>query len=215
MKSFQPELVYDRLAPFYDAWTVLTEKRPQLEALKAANLGPGESILEVAVGTAMLLAQIMQVPGLRLCVGMDLSSGMLGRARQRLVSTLGQGGQLCKADARRLPFPDGAFDAILSCYMLDLLSEEDIPIVLGEFQRVLNCRGRLVLVNMARQSGAFNKIWMGIYRRSPSLVGGCRPVIVSPVLESGGWRLDRDEIITQNGFRSELIVARPMGRTKS
>jgi ubiquinone/menaquinone biosynthesis C-methylase UbiE len=209
MKSFHAELVYDRMAPFYDAWTALTEKQPQLEALKAADLKPGESVLEVAVGTAMLLVQMMRVPGLRLCVGMDLSSGMLGRARERLLSTLGKGGQLCRADARWLPFPVGAFDAIVSCYMLDLLAEADIPLVLGEFRRVLNGRGRLVLVNMARQSRLVNNIWMWIYRHSPSLVGGCRPVVLPPLLQSGGWRLERDEIITQNGFRSELILARP------
>lgn len=93
--------------------------------------------------------------------------------------------------------------------MLDLIAEADIPQALAEFGRVLKSSGRLILLSMSKQREPLNSIWMWLYRRSPLLVGGCRPVPVSQPLQAGGWKIETREMISQFGFRSELIIARP------
>ena len=97
----------------------------------------------------------------------------------------------------------------MNSYMLDLLSESDIPKVQQEFRRVLKPGGRLVLLVMARQSWLVQGIWMLLYTLWPALVGGCRPVPLSGFLSAEGWLIQRSEQISQDGFRSQLILARP------
>jgi ubiquinone/menaquinone biosynthesis C-methylase UbiE len=121
-------------------------------------------------------------------------------------------GFLCRSDACQLPFPAASFDVIFSCYMLDLLSEADIQRALGEFFRVTKPQGRLVVTVMARQARGFDAVWMWCYRHAPVLVGGCQPVALTPALAATGWRVEMAEEISQNGFRSEVILARPLSR---
>ena len=54
-----------------------------------------------------------------------------------------------------------------NCYMIDLLPEAEIPIVMREFRRVLRSDGCLVLVTMADQKPALQKLWMALYRHAP------------------------------------------------
>ncbi len=134
---------------------------------------------------------------------------MLRTARRHLLRQGILRGALCRADALQIPFPAAAFDVLFNCYMLDLIAEADIPQALAEFGRVLKSSGRLILLSMARQPELLNSIWMWLYCRSPLLVGGCRPVPVSRALGTGGWKIERREMISQFSFRSELIIARP------
>jgi ubiquinone/menaquinone biosynthesis C-methylase UbiE len=161
----------------------------------------------VAIGTGFLFSRLVQVDGLRRCIGIEPAEAMLQRARRRLAPQLREHSALCQADARQLPFPDSTFDVIVNCYMLDLLSEGDIPKVLREFRRILKPSGRLVLLVMARQNWLVQGIWMSLYALSPTLVGGCRPLSLSEFLSTGGWLIQRGETISQAGFRSQLILA--------
>jgi hypothetical protein len=51
---------------------------------------------------------------------------------------------------------------------------------------------------------------MWLYAHLPGLVGGCRPVSLVEYLVNEEWRIDVRERISQLGFRSELILARPV-----
>lgn len=132
---------------------------------------------------------------------------MLHRTRRRLAARGIAQVNLCRADALYLPFGSAAFDILFNLYMVDLLLEEDVPAVLREFGRVLKPGGRLIVLSMAEQARIVNALWMGLYRCSPVLVGGCRPLPAAEMLASNGWRIDLRERISQSGFRSELIVA--------
>lgn len=93
--------------------------------------------------------------------------------------------------------------------MLDLLPEEAISTVLLEFQHVLRGEGRLVLVVMGTQGPVLQRLWMMLFRHIPVLVGGCRPIDAASGLRAAGWNVESQEQVTQAGFRSELLVARP------
>ncbi len=203
--------LYDRLALLYGFWVSLFETRARKRAEEILNIQPGEAFLEVAIGPGKDFARLAGTGLLRLSVGMDISSRMLKRAHDCIVRNQVENAYLCRADAGAMPFADGAFDIILNSYMLDLLEEADIPVVLGEFRRVLKASGRLVAVNMAEQSAFLNKLWMSIYQRYPLLLGGCRPVSAATWIARCGWHVRFREEVRQSGFRTELIVAVPSG----
>jgi ubiquinone/menaquinone biosynthesis C-methylase UbiE len=198
---------YDRVAPVYGFWSGLFESRAARRTYEVAGLTGDERVLEVAVGGGEFFAELAKTPGLRQCVGIDLSRSMLACAQRRLEAAGIGRCNLCRASAISLPFGDEAFDILFNLYMIDLLLEEDVPGVLREFVRVLKPGGRLILLSMAKQGHFVNAIWTWLYRRSPVLVGGCRPVPVAGMLEQNGWKISLCEKISQGGFRSELIVA--------
>ena len=72
--------LYDRQAFIYDPWSILTESRAQEEVLSLAGISPGETILEVGVGTGRLFREIVAANPTGLNVGIDISRGMLARA---------------------------------------------------------------------------------------------------------------------------------------
>ena len=96
-------------------------------------------VLEVGCGTAALWSKTDQaLPELKRLVLADYSTAMATAARD---NTLGvPGDRACVvADAQRLPFPDGAFDAVLCFHMLyDVV---DIDAALAEIARVLRPEG--------------------------------------------------------------------------
>jgi ubiquinone/menaquinone biosynthesis C-methylase UbiE len=198
---------YDRVAPVYGFWSALFESRAARRAYEVAGLAGGERVLEVAVGGGEFFTELALTPGLTRCVGVDLSAPMLARTRRRL----GAGGvahrSLCRASGLSLPFGSAAFDILFNLYMIDLLLGEDVPVVLREFARVLRPGGRLIVLSMAEQARVVNAIWMWLYRCSPVMTGGCRPAPVVGMLAASGWKIDQREVISQGGFRSELIVA--------
>ena len=209
MEKQTVERLYDRLAPLYGLWAELFETRARRRAEEMLDIQPGETLLEVAIGTGKHFARLAATSALKFSVGIDLSSGMLRRAHGR-VERKGEAKICrCRADASAMPFRDGAFDIILNCYMLDLLEEGDIPVVLAEFSRVLKVTGRLVVISMAEQSPFFNRLWMKLYRCEPLLVGGCRPILAAASISRCGWQVRLREEVRQNGFRTELVVASP------
>jgi ubiquinone/menaquinone biosynthesis C-methylase UbiE len=191
----------------YGFWSALFESRATQRAYEVARFAGNERVLEVAVGGGEFHAMLAKTPGLKRCVGADLSAPMLGRARRRLAAGSVATPGLCRANANTLPFAGAAFDILFNLYMMDLLLEEDVPAVLREFARVLRPGGRLIVLSMARQAEWVNAIWMWLYRRSPVMTGGCRPVPVLAMLEQNGWEINLREVISQSGFRSELMVA--------
>jgi demethylmenaquinone methyltransferase/2-methoxy-6-polyprenyl-1,4-benzoquinol methylase len=195
------------VAPVYGFWSGLFESRAARRAYGTAGLRGNERVLEVAVGGGEFHSVLAKTPGLKSCVGVDLSAQMLARARKRLAGSGVASPGLCRANAMALPFSGAAFDILFNLYMMDLLLEEDVPAVLREFARVLSPGGRLIVLSMARQAEWVNAIWMWLYRRSPVMTGGCRPLPVAGMLEQNGWEINLREVISQSGFRSELIVA--------
>jgi ubiquinone/menaquinone biosynthesis C-methylase UbiE len=207
VKKADVQKVYRSVAPIYDLWSTLTETKARKRCLELAQIQDGEKVLEVAVGTGSAFVEILRRNPHGSNTGIDLTTEMLSRARKK-AEKLGIGNySLEPGDAYDLSYPDGEFDVVLNNYMFDLLPEQDFPLILGEFFRVLRPGGRLVMANMTKALQWYSSLPELVYRIRPSLLGGCRGVYLLPYLESAGFTGTRREYISQMTFPTEVLFA--------
>src|SRR5215831_10868879 len=111
--------------------------------LAAAEVGPGDRVLDVATGTGeAAIAAISLVDDAGLVVGADISAAMLAAARARLPPSY----RAIVTDGQALAFRDSSFDAVVC--QLGLMFFPDPARGLAEFRRVLrNGRRAAVCVN--------------------------------------------------------------------
>lgn len=197
--------VYHRIAPLYDLWAWLTERRARDRCLELAAIRDGEDVLEVAVGTGLAFERILRSNPSGRNEGIDLTEAMLARARNKAAKCGVADYRLRIGDAYDLDFSDDSFDVLVNNYMFDLLPQSDFQRVLAEFLRVLRPGGRLALVNMTVGERWYNAIWERIYRVNPALLGGCRGVTLLPAVEAGGFIGTKREYISQFTFPSEVV----------
>ncbi len=199
--------VYDALSPMYNLWGRLTESRARDRAIDLADIKDGQDVLEVAVGTGMAFHEIVKKNPTGRNVGIDLSEGMLTKARKRLQKLRVANYELKTGSALRLEEQDASFDLLMNNYMFDLMTFEEMDTVLQEFKRVLRTGGKLVLVNMTVGEKFGTDIYTWIYRISPKLMGGCRGVQLSEKLKVHGFNVKLREYYQQLLFPSEVILA--------
>ena len=200
--------VYDKLAGVYDIWGRLTESRARARAIELAAIEDGKAILEVAVGTGLAFHEIVKRNPHGQNLGIDLSAGMLAKARSRMSQVSEANYRLEVGTAFDLPARSDSIDILVNNYMFDLIPYADMDQVLDEFRRVLKIDGRLILVNMSRGESLASKLYESIYRISPKAMGGCRGVQMVGRLRQHRFSVEAREYHQQFLFPSEVIVAR-------
>lgn len=213
LSSDQVRRIYDRRSRTYAQTVGRLERRAHLRALELARIAPGDRVLEVAVGPGTTLVEILaRVDRSNVVHGVDISPGMLERAARAVAAAGYDNVELREADARKLPYPDHSFDLVYNGFMLDLIRLQDIPVVLGEFRRVLRPGGRLVLVHMSKRDPDRITWFERIYAALPDrlvrrVLGLCRPVVLESYVREAGFVDVRREFV--GGLMpSEIIVAR-------
>lgn len=200
-------LVYDKLANVYDIWGKLTESRARSRAIELAAIEDGQNILEVAVGTGLAFYEIVKRNPHGQNVGIDLSNGMLQKAKHRLKKSAGANYSLSIGTAFNLPAQTESVDLLINNYMFDLIPFEDMDKVLMEFKRVIKKDGKLILVNMTEGETVGGRLYDFIYRLSPKAMGGCRGVRLTDKLRQHGFTIEVREYYQQMLFPSEVILA--------
>jgi ubiquinone/menaquinone biosynthesis C-methylase UbiE len=200
--------LYDSLSKTYDIWGKLAESKARNRAVELAEIRDGQNILEVAVGTGLAFYEIVRRNPHGNNVGIDISSGMLERAKDRLKKLSEANYALKIGSAFDLEIEDETIDLLMNNYMFDLMLFEDVDKVLKEFKRVLRKEnGRLILVNMTEGEHFGSNLYDFIFRLSPKTMGGCRGVRLSEKLKEHGFKVERREYHQQLLFPSEVIVA--------
>jgi ubiquinone/menaquinone biosynthesis C-methylase UbiE len=79
--------------------------------------------------------------------------------------------------------PDHSVEGVVSTYVLDLLSEEDIRLTISEARRVLMPDGKLCLVSLTQGVIFVSRIvialWSALFSLRPLLVESCRPILLN------------------------------------
>jgi ubiquinone/menaquinone biosynthesis C-methylase UbiE len=196
---------YDRIGSRYD-WFEFYEGRAKARAHEVLELSDGLRILSVGVGTGKELGQIItDISPDGIAHGLDISPVMLHLTQERTSAPV------CQADARQLPYASYSFDRLYAAYVLDLLPLADIPDLVNDFFRVLKSGGRMVILALTEgvdlPSRAIVAIWKGIFKLSPTMCGGCRPLKLLDIVRAAGFKQVEREIIVQLGVPSEIIIA--------
>ena len=138
--------VFGRVARRYDLMNRLMTAGQDLhwrrEVIQRLGLCPGERLLDLGTGTGDLGREALrQQPGLRL-VAADFTLAMMlaGQASGAL--------PWVNADALRLPFPEGSFDAVVSGFLLRNVG--NLGAALKEQYRVLKPDGRIAILETTR-----------------------------------------------------------------
>ena len=135
--------VWDRRAPIYlrevdDRFTEIIDG-----VIRRASLRPGQQVLDLGTGTGSvaLKAASSVTPG-GTVTAMDISSEMLGLARQRAASLGLSNMTFLEGRAEEIPAPSAGFEAVLAS--LSLMYAIDRAAAAREIARVLRPGGRLV-----------------------------------------------------------------------
>lgn len=145
--------MFDRIAGRYDllnsVMTAGLHHRWRKRAADRAGLGAGDSALDVCCGTGDLALELASrvSPGGHV-VGSDFSEPMLDIAREKAARAGASGVRFEWADALRLPYDAGRFDAVTVGFGARNLSDLDLG--LREMTRVLRDGGRLVILEITQ-----------------------------------------------------------------
>jgi ubiquinone/menaquinone biosynthesis C-methylase UbiE len=194
---------YDKLSRWYDLFSG-SEKRFTEAGLRMLDIKPGERVLEIGCGTGHALTRLSATDGR--VVGLDLSAGMLARARRTGSRSRGPRAEFCQGDTVRLPFKSNSFNAVFLSFTLELFPETEIPLVLAECRRVLRWDGRLGVVSLAKENTRMVRLYEWFHARWPQVVD-CRPIYVHAALIKAGFEVQEARRMTMWGLPVETIVA--------
>ena len=144
----------------------------------ALDLGHGDTVLEVGVGTG---ASLDFCPVGVKVEAIDFSEPMLEKARARIDSRADAPEvRFTKMDAHRLEFPDRHFDHSLVSHALAVVADPES--VLWEMKRVTKPSGKIVIVNHYKKGGGalislFNpirkRLGLGMHVDFESMISEC------------------------------------------
>jgi phosphatidylethanolamine/phosphatidyl-N-methylethanolamine N-methyltransferase len=164
--------VYENIAWFYD-WTFGPSLHPgRLQALQRMGIKTNDRVLEVGVGTGI---NVTLYPRDCAVTGIDLSSSMLDKARERVVKGGLSNVRLLEMDAANLKFADHSFDIVYAPYLISVVP--DPVAVAREMRRVCRPGGKIIILNHFRSNNA---------------VGASLERLISPLTIHIGFKSDLD-----------------------
>ncbi|MBL4700660.1 MAG: class I SAM-dependent methyltransferase [Phycisphaeraceae bacterium] len=169
MRERSTKPMYDIWAWFYN-WTfgALVRSR-QRRAVQQLPFKPGDRILDLGVGTGLTLKHY---PKDVTVIGMDLSHGMISKARVMCQERGYDHIKLVRGDGMNPPFAAQSFDHIIMCHTVTVVS--DPARLLNQAARIVKPGGRIVLANHFRSTNSImgwlekfsNPFWVKIGWRS-------------------------------------------------
>jgi phosphatidylethanolamine/phosphatidyl-N-methylethanolamine N-methyltransferase len=137
--------VYEKLASVYDFTFGPTLHAGRLQAIQRMGILSGDRVLEVGVGTGI---NASLYPRDCAVTGIDLSSSMLEKARERVARKGIWNVRLLEMDAADVKFADNTFDIVYAPYLISVVP--DPVVVAREMRRVCRPGGRIVILNHFR-----------------------------------------------------------------
>ncbi|WP_197518413.1 class I SAM-dependent methyltransferase [Mycobacterium sp. E3198] len=187
---------------------------PALARLTAdGRLSEARNVVEIGCGTGRFARDLLiNVCGLH-CryVGLDVSPRMCRIATARLAAWSARARVMHWDGTLPLPLPPAAADRVVAAFVVDLLATDYARQLLADTHRVLAPGGLLCLTSLVqgttRASRAFSSAWSVVARRAPTLLGGCRPVVLADLIDTACWAVHTDITLTARGFPAGVLVA--------
>jgi len=160
------ERVYSAYSSVYDQTFGRIFHKSLQRVIQNLEIEEGDRILEIGVGTGISLPLY---PATSKVVGIDLSPGMLKRARRRLSTHQFSHIELMQMDAGHMEFEDDSFDLVIAAYVVTAVP--DYRKLVTEMIRVCRPGGRIMMLNHFSNGGLLMKV-------------------ISPFFELMGFRTD-------------------------
>ncbi|HXZ77442.1 MAG TPA: class I SAM-dependent methyltransferase [Streptosporangiaceae bacterium] len=211
----QARSVYDRIGRIQD-WQAFYEDATINRLVANAALAGDQTIFEFGCGTGRLAARLLgALPPTVNYLGVDISPVMINLATGRLAAWAGRAKVVLVDGSLPLPADDGFADRVLSTFVFDLLDATYARAVLDDLRRILAPNGRLCLASLSQGERLFeraiSRTWMGLWRVAPQVLGGCRPISMSALLERG-WQVEHHSRVHRLGLVMDVVVAAPNTR---
>lgn len=215
----QTTLSREELRRFYDRFGGKQDKQGfyedrALEALiRHAAFAHADSVFEIGCGTGRLAAQLLSdyLTSSARYVGIDLSATMVGLARHRLAPWAERADVYQSKGDFDFSSYGAPFERIVSTYVFDLLSPADIDAALAGAHAVAAKGGLLCIAGLTKGVGplsrATSSVWELVHKLKPSIVGGCRPLVLTDFISERYWRIVHREVIVAVTVPSEVIIA--------
>ncbi len=145
--------MFDRIAPTYDLLNHLLSLGRDFswrrKTIRQLDTSRGLKVLDLATGTGdMLITLFHERPNTAEATGLDISENMLatGREKLRKRGLLDRARLLC-ADASKMPFADGTFDAATMAF--GIRNTADAAATLREIHRILKPGGTALILEFS------------------------------------------------------------------
>ncbi|HEX9710067.1 MAG TPA: ubiquinone/menaquinone biosynthesis methyltransferase [Candidatus Thermoplasmatota archaeon] len=166
--------MFDDLSEGYDVFNrLVTGNLDLLWRKRLVDLCPAVGrALDFGCGTGDLTERLLERGKANRVAAIDITPGMLARARRRARSG-GYAGRVshARADGERLPFPDAAFDLAVSAFVMRNVGDRQAAY--REIARVLKPGGSLVQLELGFPApGVFRDLYYGYYFRAMPVVAG-------------------------------------------
>jgi len=151
-------------------------------AISYMDIKPGDRILDVGVGTGLSLSLFPKYCNV---VGIDLSTEMLRKAKEKIELNNLKNIKVMSMDAMCVGFKDDSFDKVFISHVVTVVP--DPYKVMSEVRRVCRKGGQVVIVNHFKSK---NKVIETVEK------------IINPVCKKIGWRSDLclNEFIDKSGL---------------
>ena len=150
---------YDRIAQLYDILDLPFEHGRYKPLRRALFDGVSGTVLDVGVGTGR---NFSYYPDDSKVTGIDLSPGMLDRARRRR-DKLGTTVDLREMNVMDMDFPDNSFDAVISTFLFCVLDAEHQLPALEKLRRVCRPGGTIHILEYALSENPLQRFIMKLW----------------------------------------------------
>lgn len=212
--------IFTLVAPYVDTlshWFSLgLDRFWRRRAVRLSGISEGDHVLDICAGTgelSFLLARAVGPDGT--VIGTDFCEPMLARAKGKLQGSKGNL-SFTLADAKKLPFPDGSFDAVTVAF--GMRNIPDTILALREIRRVLRPGGRFLCLELTRPRGRWFPAlysWY-IFRFMPFVsnlvMQSSAPYLYLPrSIEAFYQPPEFSDVIRRNGFSGVSIESLTLG----
>ena len=194
--KYIPALRFKWLTPLYDPllkW-VMWEETFKRKLIDRAGIQPGMTVLDLGCGTGTLTLMLKRAVPNATVTGMDGDPKVLAIAREK---SRGIDIQWDQGLASSLPYPDSAFDRIVTSLVIHHPIRDDKRRAFKEIYRVLKPHGDLHVLDFGAPHSSLARFMTGYMRRLEEVADNFDGLIPPFIMEAGfGFVIEAEHFLT-------------------